>query len=82
MCPASTRRMSILQDKAREIGLEDLHFLSITFDSEYDSPGILKQYGKSYDIEFDTFTFMTAKPLWVEDLMRYLESLQSKKMVL
>lgn len=71
MCPASTRRMSILQDKAREIGLEDLHFLSITFDSEYDSPGILKQYGKSYDIEFDTFTFMTAKPLWVEDLMRY-----------
>ena len=71
MCPASTRRMSILQEKAREIGLEDLHFLSITFDSEYDSPGILKQYGKSYDIEFDTFTFMTAKPLWVEDLMRY-----------
>ena len=71
MCPASTRRMSIFQDKAREIGLEDLHFLSITFDSEYDSPGILKQYAKSYDIEFDTFTFMTAKPLWVEDLMRY-----------
>ena len=71
MCPASTRRMSILQDKAREIGLEDLYFLSITFDSEYDSPGILKQYGKSYDIEFDTFSFMTAKSLWVEDLMRY-----------
>ena len=71
MCPASTRRMSILQDKAREIGLEDLHLLSITFDPEHDSPGILKQYGKSYDIEFDTFTFMTAKPLWVEDLMRY-----------
>ena len=71
MCPASTMRMSILQDKAREIGLEDLHLLSITFDSEYDSPGILKQYGKSYDIEFDNFTFMTAKPLWVKDLMRY-----------
>ena len=71
MCPSSTRRMSILQDKARKIGLEDLYFLSITFDSEYDSPGILKQYGKSYDIEFDNFTFMTAKPLWVDDLMRY-----------
>lgn len=71
MCPASTQRMSMLQDRAREIGLEDLHLLSITFDAEYDSPGILKQYGKSYDIEFDTFTFMTAKPLWIEDLMRY-----------
>ena len=53
------------------MGLDGLHLLSITFDPEYDSPGILKQYAKSYDIEFDTFTFMTAKPLWVEDLMRY-----------
>lgn len=71
MCPASTMRMSLLQDKAREMGLDGLHLLSITFDPEYDSPGILKQYAKSYDIEFDTFTLMTAKPLWVEDLMRY-----------
>ncbi|MDA0849399.1 MAG: SCO family protein [Verrucomicrobia bacterium] len=71
MCPASTRRMSLLQEKAREIGLDDLRLLSITFDPEYDSPGILKQFGESYDIEFDTFTFMTAKPVWVEDLMRY-----------
>ena len=71
MCPASTRRMSLLQDKARDMGLDDLHLLSITFDPEYDSPGILKQFGKSYDIEYDTFTFMTAKPIWIEDLMRY-----------
>ena len=71
MCPASTMRMSLLQDKAREMSLDGLHLLSITFDPEYDSPGILKQYAKSYDIEFDTFTLMTAKPLWVEDLMRY-----------
>lgn len=71
MCPASTYRMSLLQEKARDKGLDNLHFLSITFDPEYDSPGVLKQYGKSYDIEFDTFTFMTAKPEWVEDLMRY-----------
>lgn len=71
MCPASTLRMSMLQDRSRAEGLEDLRLLSITFDPEYDSPGILKQYGESYDIEFDTFTFMTAKPLWVEDLMRY-----------
>ena len=56
MCPASTMRMSLLQDKARETGLDGLHFLSITFDPEYDSPGILKQYAKSYDIEFDTFS--------------------------
>ncbi|MDG1701849.1 MAG: SCO family protein [Opitutae bacterium] len=71
MCPASTYRMSLLQEKAKDIGLDDLHLLSITFDPEYDSPGILKQYGESYDIEFDTFTFMTAKPQWIEDLMRY-----------
>ncbi|MAV39690.1 MAG: hypothetical protein CML12_03825 [Puniceicoccaceae bacterium] len=71
MCPAATLRMARMQDLARERGLENLHFLSISFDPENDSPGILRQYAESYDIEPDTFTFMTSKEQWVEDLMRY-----------
>lgn len=71
MCPASTKRMSILQEKARARGLTDLEFLTVTFDPENDSPGILKQYAESYEIELDNFTLMTSKPEWIDDLMRY-----------
>lgn len=71
MCPAATLKMSRMQDEARDLGLVDLHFLSISFDPENDSPGALNTYAKSYGIESDTFTFMTAGKDLIEDLMRY-----------
>ena len=70
MCPASTMRMSLIQDQARRENL-DVQFLSISFDPEYDSPGILSNYAESYNIESDTFTFMTANSETIDSLMRY-----------
>ena len=70
MCPASTTRMSELQDLAREDGLEDLHFVTITFDPEFDSPGILRQYADGYGLEHDNFHLLTATQEVVDDLQR------------
>ncbi len=71
MCPAATLKMARMQDEARDLGLIDLHFLSISFDPDNDSPGVLNAYAQSYGIESDTFTFMTAGGELIEDLMRY-----------
>ncbi|CAA6692905.1 MULTISPECIES: SCO family protein [unclassified Lentimonas] len=70
MCPASTTRMSELQEIAREDGMENLHFVTITFDPEYDSPGILRQYAQSYQLENDNFHLLTATQELVDDLLR------------
>jgi protein SCO1/2 len=70
MCPASTTRMSELQELAREGGMEDLHFVTITFDPEYDSPGILRQYAASYELENENFHLLTATQELVDDLLR------------
>ena len=70
MCPASTTRMSELQELAREGGLEDLHFVTITFDPEFDSPGILRQYAKNYELENENFHLLTATQELVDDLLR------------
>jgi protein SCO1/2 len=70
MCPASTTRMSELQALAREGGMEELHFVTITFDPEYDSPGILRQYADSYGLEHDNFHLLTATQELVDDLLR------------
>ena len=48
MCPASSKRMSVLQDTIRDAGLNDLQFVTISFDPEFDSPGILRQYAEGY----------------------------------
>lgn len=70
MCPASTTRMAELQEQARAAGNEDLHFVTISFDPEYDSPGILRQYAEGYGIEFENFHLLTGSPQVVDDLLR------------
>lgn len=70
MCPASTLRMAQLQQQAPAAGLEPLHFVTISFDPEYDSPGVLRQYAKGYGIEFGNFHLLTGPRQVVEDLLR------------
>ena len=71
MCPASTARMAELQSRAADAGLEDLHFVTITFDPEFDSPGVLGQYAEGYDIQLDNFHLLTnSDPQVCEDLLR------------
>lgn len=70
MCPASTKRMSELQEISREGDMENLHFVTVTFDPEFDSPGIMRSYGKNYDLENDNFHLLTSNQETVDDLLR------------
>ena len=70
MCPASSTRMADMQDAARDAGLEDLQFVSITFDPAFDSPGILKQYAEGYGMESENFHLLTYDQFVVDDLLR------------
>jgi len=70
MCPASTQRMAQLQDKVREAAVENVHFVTITFDPEFDSPGILRSYGESYGLENENYHLLTSSKQTVDDLLR------------
>lgn len=70
MCPASSNRMSTMQDEARAAGLENLQFVTITFDPAFDSPGILRQYAEGYGMEPENFHLLTGDPQTVDDLLR------------
>ncbi|MGJ8651638.1 MAG: SCO family protein [Opitutaceae bacterium] len=70
MCPASTTRMSDLQTAAAEAGLDNLHFVTITFDPTFDSPGILRQYADGYGLDLANFHLLTGTNEVVQDLLR------------
>lgn len=70
MCPASTTRMSELQVAAREVGLENLDLVTITFDPEYDSPGMMRQYADAYGLGHENFHLLTGTQELVDDLLR------------
>jgi protein SCO1/2 len=59
MCPASTQRMAKLQKAAAGTNHDALRFVTITFDPEFDTPEILRNYAKAYAINLDNFDFLT-----------------------
>lgn len=69
MCPASTSKMMATQKLAREVGVADLEFISITLDPAYDTPGILKEYATVRAIDTTNFSFLTGPENAIKDLL-------------
>jgi protein SCO1/2 len=71
MCPASTACMKQLGDElAKDPKLKDVRLVTITFDPEVDSPGLLRTYAQGYGIDPGRHRFLTGDAGQIKDLMR------------
>jgi protein SCO1/2 len=64
-CPATTHRMSQVQQVLKERGLDRdgrVHLLSISLDPVRDTPEVLRGYMKLYDADPTHWTFLTGEP--------------------
>jgi protein SCO1/2 len=69
MCPLSTQKMAEAQRLARLAGVTRIQFVSITLDSSYDTPGILRQYADERGIDTSNFSFLTGPASAIRDLL-------------
>jgi len=69
MCPASTQKMMSAQRMAREAGVRNIEFVSISMDSAYDTPGVLRAYADERGIDTSNFSFLTGPDGAVRDLL-------------
>ncbi len=69
MCPLATTTMVATQRKAKEAGVTDVEFISITLDPEYDTPGVLLTYAKQRGIDTANFSFLTGPESAIKDLL-------------
>jgi len=69
MCPLATANMTVAQRKAKEAGVTDIEFISITLDPEYDTPGVLLTYAKQRGIDTTNFSFLTGPEGAIKDLL-------------
>lgn len=69
MCPLATANMTATQRKAKEAGVTDVEFVSITLDPEYDTPGVLLTYAKQRGIDTANFSFLTGPESAIKDLL-------------
>jgi len=78
MCPAATTRMHQLQEKVKEAGLEDVMFVSMTLDPDFDTPGIFNAYASGRGIDGSNFYFLGGPRQPLLDLKEQLGILTSK----
>ncbi len=69
MCPASTAKMVTAQRQAREAGVANIEFVSITLDPAYDTPGVLKDYALTRGIDLANFSLLTGPEKAIKDLL-------------
>jgi protein SCO1/2 len=69
MCPLSTQKMAETQKLARAAGVKRIQFVSITLDSSYDTPGILREYADERGIDTSNFSFLTGPASAIRDLL-------------
>jgi protein SCO1 len=69
MCSAATIKMTTAQRLAREAGVSNIEFVSITLDPAYDTPAILKEYAALRNIDTGNFSFLTGPEKAIKDLL-------------
>jgi protein SCO1/2 len=69
MCPASTAKMMAAQRMAREAGIRNIQFVTITMDGAYDTPGVLREYADIRGIDTGNFSFLTGPDGAIRDLL-------------
>jgi protein SCO1 len=69
MCPAATQRMASLQEAAKKEGVENVEFVSISLDPEYDTPGVLKEYAQVRGLDLGNWSFLTGPDAAVRHLL-------------
>jgi protein SCO1/2 len=71
MCPQAVSLMQSVQDKVREAGGSGrLELISITFDPEYDTPGVLRGYAEARGVDTSNYSFLTGPESAIKDLLR------------
>ncbi len=62
MCPANSQRMVQLEKEAKKANLDNVTFITISFDPERDTPGVLRQYADSLGMDLANFQLLTGPP--------------------
>jgi len=58
ICPMTTHNMYLTQQKLKKNAIDNVLFVSVTFDPDRDFPSVLKKFGEIRDIDFNNWVFL------------------------
>ncbi|MGE5350605.1 MAG: SCO family protein [Acidobacteriota bacterium] len=72
ICPLITNNMERIQQEAKKQNMNDVSFVSISFDPLRDKPSVLKEYAGVREIDMNNWIFLTGRPGEIDSLKKQL----------
>lgn len=72
ICPLITNNMERIQQEAKKENIQDVSFVSISFDPQRDKPSVLKEYAGVREIDMKNWVFLTGRQSEIDSLKKQL----------
>lgn len=69
ICPLTTNNMRMIQEKVKEAKINNVEFVSISFDPLQDKPETLRKFAEVRNLDLSNWTFLTGEKPIVDSLM-------------
>ena len=69
ICPLTTNNMRMIQEKVKEAKIENVEFVSISFDPLQDKPETLRKFAEVRNLDLSNWIFLTGDKPIVDSLM-------------
>jgi protein SCO1 len=70
ICPLTTNNMRLIREKVENAQINNVEFISISFDPEVDNPSVLKKFSELHNVNFNNWDFLTGKKSTIEKLLK------------
>lgn len=70
ICPMTTHNMYLTQQRLNKNEIDNVLFVSVTFDPDRDLPSVLKKFGEIRDIDFNNWVFLWGDKKNTESLLK------------
>ena len=70
ICPLTINNMRLIQEKLKADNVENVQFVSISFDPEVDKPSVLKGFSEVHGLNLSNWDFLTGSQNTIEKLLK------------
>jgi len=70
ICPLSTNNMRLIQEQLKKEKIDNVQFVSLSFDPEFDSPEVLRKFAGIRNLNLSNWTFLTGNKSTTDSVIK------------
>ena len=70
ICPMTTNNMRLVQEQLKSAKIDNVEFVSISFDPDVDKPSVLRDFTRVRNLDLSNWDFLTGNKNTIEELLK------------